>query len=160
MFKILATLFYCKGWLWLGIAKLKPLSLFISIFNIVKCFNKREMKSESGFSFAIASHPVQDHLWSNIELVECGRVQTRQTGRNARINPNPPTFCQITLQILSSFWLIHHQIYGLTSRQFSQSKYHPEWKEQKILRYNHYHYSELSFGERKTREGIWKKCPC
>ena len=37
-----------KGWL--AIAKLKPLSLFISLFN-------REMKSESGYRLAAASQP-------------------------------------------------------------------------------------------------------
>ena len=48
-----------KGWL--AIAKLKPLLFFISlILTLLKAFlsiNNTEMKSESGFSLAMASQP-------------------------------------------------------------------------------------------------------
>ena len=48
--------FFLKGWL--AIAKLKPLSLFISIILMLKkAIDNREIKSESGFSFAMASQP-------------------------------------------------------------------------------------------------------
>ena len=47
---------FIKGWL--AIAKLKPLSLFIYLNPFVS-ITDREMKSESGFSLAMASQPFQ-----------------------------------------------------------------------------------------------------
>ena len=52
-----------KGWL--AIAKLKPLSLFISLLLMLKKaldnVKKKEIESESGFSFAIASQPLEQN---------------------------------------------------------------------------------------------------
>ena len=46
-----------KGWL--AIAKLKPLSLLVSLLSKPKkAFENVKMKSESGFGFAIASQPL------------------------------------------------------------------------------------------------------
>ena len=54
------NVFY-KGWL--AIAKLKPLSLFyFTILPLSRAFlsiDNREMKSESGFSFVMASQPFE-----------------------------------------------------------------------------------------------------
>ena len=50
---------------WLAIAKLKPLSFYFSIFTLSTLFlsiNNREMKSESGFSFAMASQPLYEYI--------------------------------------------------------------------------------------------------
>ena len=56
-----------KGWL--AIAKLKPLSLFIvsilTLSNAFSSINNREMKSESGFSLAMASQPFMDSSKAN-----------------------------------------------------------------------------------------------
>ena len=61
-----------KGWL--AIAKLKPISLFIPLFYIVKCFLKhignREMKSESAFSLAMASQPFENTIRSQIIILK------------------------------------------------------------------------------------------
>ena len=50
----LNPVFY-KGWL--GIAELKPLSLYLTLSNAFLSINNREMKSESGFSLAMGSQP-------------------------------------------------------------------------------------------------------
>ena len=59
-----------KGWL--VIAKLKPLSLFISLLLMLKkAFDNREMKSENGFSLAIASQPFRLSNHPTEQLKHC-----------------------------------------------------------------------------------------